>query len=30
MIPDPYTANLENITAAKRIAEQVWAIPYGN
>lgn len=23
MIPDPYTANLENITAAKRIAEQV-------
>lgn len=29
MIPDPYTANLENITAAKRIAEQVWAIPYG-
>ena len=30
MIPDPYTANLENITAAKRIAEQVWAIQYGN
>ena len=33
MIPDPYTANLENITAAKRIAEQVWAVwqlPYGN
>ena len=23
MIPDPYIANLENITAAKRIAEQV-------
>ena len=23
MIPDPYTANLENIAAAKRIAEQV-------